>query len=481
MRRKAVNLMWMASVLAACLFERSAAAEAAEADLLRDAKFDAYLEAASRHDHFSGTVLVARDGVPVFTRSYGMANYELDVPNSARTVYRIASLTKQFTALAVMQLQEQGKLKVGDPICQYIDQCPAAWKPITLRHLLTHTSGIENYSSLSEWDEVLALRSYKRPELVALFRDLPLRFTPGEQFKYSNSGYVLLGMAIERASGKSYGDYLREKIFTPLGMSQTVYDESRTLLPNRASGYYSLGTRFVNAPYMSPTVSYAAGGIQSTVGDVLLWDQALYSERLLSRKSLDEMFTPVKKGYGYGWQIGEKLGRRSIEHSGSENGFSTYLLRFPAERVTVIVLSNSDRASAGGVGNALAAILFGAPAKQPVAQLRDVLWDVIARDGVEAGMRHYRGLQPAPAGGDAALVYLGYDLIEAGKTADAAAILNFTLGLYPASAYSHDGLADIAAERGDTAGAIAHFERSLALDPKNEYASKGLARLRKPR
>lgn len=476
MRRNAVNVLWVVWGLAACLFARPAAAD----DARRDAAFDAYLQAATRHDHFSGTVLVARDGVPVFRRSYGMANYELDVPNSARTVYRIASLTKQFTALAVMQLQEQGRLKVDDPICQYLDQCPAAWKPVTLRHLLTHTSGIENYSSLPEWDEVLALRSYKRSELVALFRDLPLRFTPGEQFKYSNSGYVLLGMAIERASGKSYGDYLREKIFTPLGMAHSVYDDSRALLPNRASGYYSLGTRFINAPYMSPTVSYAAGGIWSTVDDLLRWDQALYSERLLSRKSLDEMFTPAKKGYGYGVQIGEKLGRRSIEHSGSENGFSTYLLRFPAERATVIVLSNSDRASAGGVGTALAAILFGAPHKQPAAQLRDVLWDVIARDGVEAAMRHYRGLRPAPAGGEEALVYLGYDLIEARKPADAAAIFNFTLGLYPGSAYSHDGLADIAAERGDTAGAIGHFERSLALDPKNEYAIKGLARLRKP-
>lgn len=476
MRRNAMNVMWVAWVLAACLCARPAAA----GDARIEAAFDAYLQAATRHDHFSGTVLVARDGVPVFSRSYGMANYELDVPNTARTVYRIASLTKQFTALAVMQLQEQGRLKVGDSICQYIDQCPAAWQPITLRHLLTHTAGVENYSSLPEWDEVLALRSYKRAELVALFRDLPLRFTPGKQFKYSNSGYVLLGMAIERASGKSYGDYLRERIFTPLGMSQSVYDDSRALLANRASGYYSLGTRLINAPYMSPTVSYAAGGIWSTVDDLLRWDQALYSERLLSRKSLDEMFTPEKKGYGYGVQIGEKLGRRSIEHSGSENGFSTYLLRFPTERATVIVLSNSDRASAGGVGNALAAILFGAPHKQPTAQLRDVLWDVIARDGVEAGMRHYRSLQPAPAGGDEALVYLGYDLIEARKPADAAAIFNFTLGLYPASAYSHDGLADIANERGDTAGAIAHFERSLALDPKNEYAIKGLARLRKP-
>lgn len=166
-----------------------------------DTALDAYLAAATKNEQFSGTVLLARDGKPVFVRSYGMANYELGVPNSADTVFRLASVTKQFTALAVMQLQEQGRLKVDDPICRYLADCPAAWRPITIRELLNHTSGIPNFSSLPDWDEVLSRRDYTPAELVSLFRDLPLKFTPGEKYDYSNSGYHLLGLIIERASG----------------------------------------------------------------------------------------------------------------------------------------------------------------------------------------------------------------------------------------------------------------------------------------
>lgn len=196
------------------------------------AKIDGYMKAAVRHAQFSGSVLVARDGSPIFSKSYGMANYELNVPNTSRTVYRIASLTKQFTAMAVVQLHEQGKLSIGDPICKYLRECPATWRQITIRHLLTHTSGIPNYSSLPDWDEVLAVKTYERPEFVSLFRSLPLEFTPGEKFEYTNSGYYLLGQIIERASGQSYADYLRDRIFAPLGMAYSGYDETRSLVPN---------------------------------------------------------------------------------------------------------------------------------------------------------------------------------------------------------------------------------------------------------
>jgi CubicO group peptidase (beta-lactamase class C family) len=444
---------------------------------------DAYMQAAVRHEQFAGSILVARDGQPLISRGYGMANYELQVPNRPETVFRIASLTKQFTAMAIMQLQEKGRLRISDSICKYLDDCPSAWQPITLRHLLTHGSGIQNVSSLPDWDEDLGLKRYRRSEFVRLFRDLPLDFAPGEKFKYSNSGYFLLGLVIERASGKSYGDYLREQIFAPLGMTHSLFDDNRRLIPGRATGYYSRGTEFVSPPFIDPTTTFAAGGITSTTGDLLLWDQALYTDKLVSRRALDEMFTANQGDYGYGWRVGEAFGHRKFDHSGSLNGFSAYILRFPDDRVTVIVLSNSDRASAGKTGTNLAAIVFGAPYTLPKQQLRDRLWDAIVQQGTEAAIGQYRELrrtQPdAHDFGEGTLLELGYDLADGGKLAEAVAIFELNLEMYPKSAYSYDGLADVAIERGEEDKAIAWFEKSLSLDPTNTYATEGLERLRR--
>lgn len=446
------------------------------------AKADEYLRAAVAHDQFTGAVLVARDGVPIFSRGYGKANYELDVPNTPDIAFEIASLTKQFTAAAIMLLQEQGKLKTSDPICRYVDDCPAAWRLITLRHLLTHTSGIGNFSSLPGWDEDLGRKTYRHHELVDLFRDLPLAFAPGEKYAYSNSGYVLLGLAIERASGKSYGDFLRDTIFTPLGMTRTRFDDTGALIPGRATGYYSRGRDFIGSPYnLDRTTQFAASGITTTLRDLLSWDRALYTDRLLSKKSLDEMFMPYRNGYGYGWQIGEKLGRRKLDHSGSNDGYSSYIVRFPDDRVTVIVLSNSDRTSAGKAGTNLASIVFGLPYTLPAPQLRDLLWDTVVTKGADAAILQYRELrrtQPdAHDFGDETLVDLGYDLIGGKRLADASAIFGFNLDMFPESAYSYDGLADIALERNDRTQAVAYFERSLAIDPANKYASEALKRL----
>lgn len=449
------------------------------------AQAEAYMQAAARHDQFTGAILVARDGKPVISKAYGKANYELDVPNTPDTVFQIASLTKQFTAAAILQLQEQGKLRTSDRVCQYLDDCPQAWQPITLRQLLTHTSGLKNYSSLPDWDEVLGRKTYRPRELVDLFRTLPLEFVPGTQFKYSNSGYVLLGLVIERASGRAYGTYLRDHIFAPLGMTHSVFDEHRRLIPGRATGYYSRGTRFIGTPYnLDQSTQFASSGIAATTTDLFAWDQALYTTKLLSQASRDEMFTANLNNYAYGWQTGEKLGRRKLDHSGSSNGYSSYLLRFPDERVSVIVLSNSDRTSAGKVGNNIAAIVFGTDYALPTPQLRDLLWDTLAQKGTEAALQQYRDLRRAEPdrhdfSDDETLVDLGYDLIDEQQLGQAAAIFRFNLEQHPGSSYSHDGLADVALAQGDTAQAVRSFEQALALDPSNEYAKAAIERLQR--
>ncbi len=327
-------------------------------------KVDEYMNAAMRINRFGGAVLVARDGRPIVSRGYGMANIELDVPNTPQTVFRLGSVTKQFTGMAIVLLQERGKLSVNDPVCKYLSECPRAWQPITIKNLLTHTAGIPNYTEFPDFPKTAAGET-TADELINRFKDKPLQFALGEKYAYSNSGYYLLGMIIERASGKTYADFLQENIFAPLGMKQTGYDNPVRIIKNRAAGYARTNDGFVNAAPISMSTAYAAGALYSTVEDLLLWDQALYTEKLVSRKSLDEAFTPFKSNYGYGWSIGKRFERQVIAHGGGIFGFSTYIARYPADRVTIVVLSNVEGAPSGEIANSLAGIVFGGPYEIP--------------------------------------------------------------------------------------------------------------------
>lgn len=444
-------------------------------------RVEEYMQAAVRSAHFSGSVLIARDGVPLVSRSYGMANYELLTPNTAATRYNLGSVAKQFTATLIMQLQEAGKLRVTDSVCRYVANCPEAWKLVTLRQLLSHTSGIPNYSQLPNWDEELAGRTYTRSALVALFRALPLEFAPGTKYRYSNSGYFLLGMVIERVTGRSYHEVLRSNITEKLGMLQTSYCDSRLLAEHRAAGYYSLGTSFINARLESPSAHLGSSSILSTTADLLRWDQALYTDTLLSAASRTEMFTPVLNGYGYGWQIGESLGRARVDHSGSDNGFSAYIIRFIRDRVTVIVLSNSDRASGAGTGLDLARIFFGETYSLPTLPLRDRLYDAVVARGIADALAEIQEMyrRSPQLVSDETLLDVGYDLLEGARINDAIVIFEQNIKLHPASAYSYDGLADAALVAGDEDLAKRHFETSLKIDPRNRYAIDALARLRR--
>jgi CubicO group peptidase (beta-lactamase class C family) len=321
-------------------------------------KFAEYVDALAARGRFSGAVLVARDGKVLFRRAYGMANYELGVPNTAETKFRIGSMTKPFTATAVMLLQERGKLSVQDSICKYVADCPAAWQPITLRHLLSHTSGLAKHDKASDYLKT-AMLPMTVAQLVESFRNKPPDFKPGERFDYNNNGYVLLGHVVERVSGQPYEAFLRENVFAPLGMNDTGYDRHEPVIKGRAAGYVRDGDALLNAAYIDQSQPFAAGALYSTVGDLLLWDQALYTEKLLPRKTLEEMFTPVAGPYGYGWFVTRQLNRRLIWHGGGTPGFSANLLRFPDERVTVIVLSNLENAQVLRAGADLAAIVFG--------------------------------------------------------------------------------------------------------------------------
>lgn len=331
-------------------------------------KLEEYVTSEVNAGRFSGAILIAQDGKVLMSKAYGLANIENDMPNTTQTKFRIGSLTKQFTAMAILMLQERQKLNVQDPICNYLPQCPEAWQSITIHHLLTHTSGLPNYMyTLNLTEEERAYSPLTRD--IERLRKGSLEFAPGTKFNYCNSGYVLLGHIIEKVTGKSYGDFVRDCIFEPLKMVNTGYDYNGLVLKHRAEGYSLRGDTIITAPFVDMSVPFAAGGLYSTVEDLYLWDQALYTEKLISKKSLEMMFTPYKKQYGYGWIIDEQFKRLCINHGGRIEGFMNSIERFPEEKLTVVVMSNRDTISAGRLSRNLAAIALGKPvSRSPVHQ-----------------------------------------------------------------------------------------------------------------
>ncbi len=327
-------------------------------------KFEKYMDACVEVDHFNGSVLVARDGAVLFSKGYGLANAEHQVPNTPETKFRLGSITKQFTAMAIMILRERGKLAVEDPIGKYLDDAPAAWEGVTIHHLLTHTAGVHSYTSDPEYGTKMA-----QPEtvksMIARFKDKPLDFRPGEKFAYSNSGYFLLGAAIEKVSGKSYEAFLKEAIFDPLGMTDTGYDHPATVLRRRASGYIRKGDGLENAAYLDMAQPYAAGSLYSTTLDLAKWARALDEGKLISEDARAMMFTPAKNDYAYGWTVTTRSGRKEVGHGGGINGFATDIVRYPDQKVCAVVLCNVLPANPGRVSHDLAAITLGEPYKLP--------------------------------------------------------------------------------------------------------------------
>jgi CubicO group peptidase (beta-lactamase class C family) len=326
------------------------------------AKADAYIKTAG----IQGCVLLAKGGKIILAKGYGLANVELNVANTPKTKFRLGSITKQFTAAAILQLQEKGKLRVGDPISKYVPGGPAAWNGITIHHLLTHTSGIPSYTDEAGYEAHMRERAGAPLDFIKRFRDLPLEFKPGERFHYDNSGYFLLGVIVEQVSGVTYENYLQKNIFERLGMTDTGYDWPTAILKDRALGYSKAASgEEINAEFLDMGHPYAAGSLYSTVLDLYKWDRALYTTKVLSAQSLESVFTPNKYDwaegikYGYGWGIAQVHGHKAVGHGGGINGFSTVIWRAIEEDATSIVLSNNDRNSnIGKAGKELLELLL---------------------------------------------------------------------------------------------------------------------------
>ncbi len=313
---------------------------------------DDYVERQLRQLHIPGLSLaVVRGGRVIKAQGYGLANLESNAPATKDTVYEIGSMTKQFTATAVMMLVEEGKVSLDDKITKYFPAAPETWSQITVRHLLNHTSGIQNHVAVPDFPNLFQT-NLTRDQLIKLFFKLPLEFQPGETWAYDNTGYYLLGIIVEKASGKSFWQFLDERIFRPLGMTSTRNTDPQPIATNRASGYEWVNNKFERRPVLAPFIAFSAGAILSNVGDMAKWDAALYTERLLKRSSLEQMWTPAKTNqgapasfdYGFGWFIDSYHGHRVVQHSGGTPGFSSAIYRFTDDRLTVIILTNhADR------------------------------------------------------------------------------------------------------------------------------------------
>lgn len=343
-----------------------------DAEIARDV--DAILSAKFTPGQPGVAAIVVKNGKVVYRKAYGLANLELQTPMRPEMVFEIGSVTKQFTSAAIMLLVEQGKIGLGDDIRKYLPEFPDKGSTITVENLLTHTSGLKDYTEDQGWAKLMR-QDLTATEIIAITKDQPLNFPPGTKWLYCNTGYVILGAIIEKVTGASYGDFVQKNIFEPLGMKNTRYATNFGLVANRAYGYSKDGDAIVNAQFLSMSQPHAAGALESTVDDLAIWDAAVASGKLLSKASWDRIFTSYKlpngddTHYGYGWLIGQFEGHRVIRHNGGIFGYVSEVFRLPDDHVYVAMLTNTDASGidTGYVVTKIAAAAAGLPYREPTA------------------------------------------------------------------------------------------------------------------
>ncbi len=326
---------------------------------------ESYIAEKYQADGPGGAILISKKGKTVYEEGFGKANLELDLNNTPNNVFEIGSISKQFTAVAILMLEEDGKLNVTDPISKYLKDYPKQENEITIHQLLTHTAGIPNYTSMPSWMKVWR-QDMTTQEVIDIFKNEPLDFVPGTNFSYSNSGYVLLGAIIEKVSKKSYAEFIQERIFTKIGLNHTYYGSRSQIIPNRACGYQPTKDGFINAEYLSFSQPHAAGAIMSTVEDQNTWIHAIANNTLISEESKQKAWKSYTNqfdkalNYGYGWVISQLDDKKTVEHGGGIFGFTSYGIYIPSEDVFVSILTNRDGFSPESVAikSAAAAINF---------------------------------------------------------------------------------------------------------------------------
>ena len=439
---------------------------------------------------FNGSVLVSDQGKVVFKKGFGMANMEWDIPNQPNTKHRLGSITKQFTAMLILQLAAEGKLDLQAPITTYLPDYPkATGDKITTHHLLTHTAGIPNYTSFPGFFKDESRNPYKPLDFTEKFANKNLEFEPGERFNYSNSGYFLLGVIIETLSGKTYEQMLHDKIFKPLNMNDTGYDNHDDILKNRATGYEKEAGKLINSKYLDMSIPYAAGSMYSTVEDLYLWDQALYTNKLLPQKYMDMYFKGYIQAFGnakyaYGWGVGyDKIGTSNdsiytISHGGGINGFNTNISRATQDKSLVVLLNNTGGAPLNEMTQSIRGILHGKPYDMPKKSVATELLDVIHKQGIQAGIARYNAIKDSKTYSlnEGEMNNIGYQLMGEDKTEEAAEVFKLNIEAFPKSFNVYDSYAEALMNLGQNELAIKHYKTSVTMNPNN---TNGIEQLKK--
>ncbi len=454
-------------------------------------KIDQLINTYVAYGKFNGSVLIAEQGKVLLKKGYGIANMEWDIPNKPNTKHRLGSITKQFTALLILQLAEEGKLDLQAPISTYLTDYPKETGAIiTTHHLLTHTSGIPNYTSFQDFMRDKSRDPYTPKEFSKVFDEKELDFQPGEKFSYSNSGYFLLGLILEEITGETYEQLLHDKIFTPLNMKDTGYDLHEDIIKNRASGYEKRGNGYVNARYLDMTIPYAAGSMYSTAEDLFKWDQVLYTTKLLPQKYMDMYFEPYVKAFGnldyaYGWSVGnEQIGNSNdsiyaIGHGGGINGFNTNISRATSDQSLIVLLNNTGSAPLNSMTRAIRGILYDKDYQMPKKSVADDVLATIELKGIDAGITHYYKIKDHDDFQlrESEMNNIGYVLMGEKRYEEASQVFQLNVEAFPNSSNTYDSLGESYMELGKKELAIKNYRKSVELNPNNHNGIEFLKQL----
>jgi CubicO group peptidase (beta-lactamase class C family) len=474
------TLRWTANLLLTALLMWCTEVQATPPD--RATEIDKLMSTLFERGQFNGSILVAEKGEIIYCKAFGKANFQTGTDFTPETPSNIGSVTKQFTAVGIMILAERKKLSYDDPVSKYVPEFSrsAHFRRITLRHLLTHTSGIPDYDDLGIDDSGLDQKGL----VAALLKKEDALAKPGLKYRYSNPGYALLGIVIERVSDKRFGEFMEEEIFKPVGMDNTFVYESRGKKNAQAAVGYG---QFGQVDDGGPTAIPGDGGIYSTVVDLFRWDQALYTDRLVPQSVLVEAFSPgkVEEGtstYGYGWNIATETGNKYLWHQGNNAGFRAFIGRRLTDRVAVIMLTNKGNSKRLDINAAIQNILAGKPYVLPKQSGAEKLYKTIHNSGIHAAMNTYNDLKNEKNSdydlGETQLNTLGYQLLyEDKRVKDAIAILKLNATEHPASSNAFDSLGEAYRQNGERDLAISSYQTSVKLDPTNGRAAAALKEL----
>jgi CubicO group peptidase (beta-lactamase class C family) len=442
---------------------------------------DRFMTKLVENRQFNGSILVAEDGDVIFKKGYGFANMDWEIPNATDTKFRIGSITKQFVALMILQLVEENKLKLEGTLTDYLPQYRSdTGQRITIHHLLTHTSGIPSYTNLPGFWADSTRNPYNKDYMIKAFHSGDLLFEPGTEFRYNNTGYFLLAVIIERVTGKSFEQNLHERILIPANMLNSGVDRNLPVLKKRASGYINLLNGYVNEPYFYMLNVLGAGDMYSTADDLYLWDQALYSDILLSDKYKQIMFTPFLNNYAYGWGFYYLTFPESsdsltvVTHSGGIKGFNARIFRLLDDEHLIVILNNTGPVDLWEMCVAIVNILYERAYYLPKKSLVQTLGKTILSSGIKYAIIQYHLLKSYKQGeyafGENELNNLGYQLININRLNDAIDIFKLNIQEFPNSINPYNSLAEAYLLAGRKQSAIKYFDKSLELNPDNRKA-----------